>query len=638
MRLAGLRPLPPGARVPCRRACLCAGLLAAAVALPGLPLAAGPPPVAGGGPQARPPLIVAPTIVGMEVCDEAAADPAVTDFEAAAARCRQLGRTGARAVRELLDRLEPGGPAGEVQVGFTATLQLLGLYQRTPRGWEIDPARVDAFLRLITDVPRPVVVYLAANHFDAVGPLTRELSEDPRNLMQLPGGRSPIVEYFGNRVVPYTLLADPSIPVNRYRFEALRYVARRLQALPSAVQDRIVAVTLAGEVHQMFPDFENGMGDHGAQATTDYSPASVQGFRAFLAARYGTLQALNAHLGSAFASFADVQPPDRDARSDAAVPVLRHYDAAAAGSLAVAGWLWDPQGRIDGLDLYLDARYLGPVPRGFNRLDVYRTLEAVDSPNVGFRTDLDYRSLAPGRHLAQIVARIGPARYRAFDVPFTVLPRDRGTAASHRPPAVFGMQGMEALPDVRMSLDQPAPGAPGPSVLFNPLARDWNDYRAAQVVQWLQAFHAVAQEAGLPAAKLYSHQILPGVNSSWNPQLFAADGTFARSMPWKHGINLYGGATQSGWVRQFFSAEGIRDYGVPEFHPQQWKKDGAALAALEFQRAGGARFVSPYFFSVIPERLKKNTGQGIDRMELSPANPRDGSDRFYRALIDFARH
>ena len=623
--------------LPGSRARLCAGLLAGAAVLLG-PAGAQ---AASGHPQARPPLIVAPTIVGMEVCDEAAADPAITDFEAAAARCRQLGRTGARAVRDLLDRIEPGGPAGDVQAGFTATLQLLGLYHRTPRGWEIDPARVDTFLRLITDVPRPVVVYLAANHFDAVGPLTRELSEDPRNLMQLPDGRSPVVEYFGNRVVPYTLLADPSIPVNRYRFEALRYVAHRLQALPDAVRRRIVAVTLAGEVHQMFPDFENGMGNHGAQVTTDYSPASVEGFRAFLATRYGSLEALNAQLGSAFASLADVQAPARNARSDAAVPVLQHYDAAAAGSLAVAGWLWDPQGRIDGLDLYLDARYLGPVPRGFNRLDVYRTVQAIDTPNVGFRTDLDYRALPPGRHLAQLVARVGPARYRLFDVPFTVLPRDRQPMASRRPPAVFGMPGMEALPDVQASLDQPTAGTTGPSgpgVLFNPLARDWNDYRAAQVVQWLKAFHAIAQEAGLPADKLYSHQILPGVNSSWNPQLFAADATFRRSMPWKHGINLYGGATQSGWVRQFFAAEGIQEYGVPEFHPQQWKKDGAALSALEFQRANGARFVSPYFFSVIPERLKKNTGQGIDRMELSPSNARDGSDRFYRALIDFARH
>ncbi|NOJ99461.1 hypothetical protein HMI51_42105, partial [Corallococcus coralloides] len=89
--------------------------------------------------------------------------------------------------------------------------------------------------------------------------------------------------------------------------------------------------------------------------------AAREPFRAFLAKRYGSLQALNAQLGSAFTSFPEIQAPARDARSDAAIPVFQHYDASAAGSLAVSGWLWDPEGRIDGLDLYLDARYLGPI-------------------------------------------------------------------------------------------------------------------------------------------------------------------------------------------------------------------------------------------------------------------------------------
>ncbi|MDA8453552.1 hypothetical protein M4R22_02135 [Acidovorax sp. GBBC 3334] len=628
-------PSAPGVRRPAigRRLRTAAALLWLAAGLPQA-WAAAPAPVAA---APRPPLILAPTIVGMEVCDDVASDPTVTDFEAAAARCRQLGRTGARAVRELLDTLEPGGPAGDVQVGFTATLQLLGLYRRTPRGWEIDPALVDSYLRLITEVQRPVVVYLAANHFDAVGPLTRELSKDPRNLMLLPDGRAPEVDYFGHRVVPYTLLTDPDIPVNRYRFEALRYVARRLQALPAAVQDRIVAVTLAGEVHQFFPDFENGMGDHRAQKTTDYSAASVEGFRRYLERRDGSLAALNERLGARFASFAQIQAPRRDARADPQVPVLEHYDAAAAGTLAVAGWLWDPRGRIDGLDLYLDARYMGPVPRELHRLDVYRALEAVDTPNVGFRIDLDYRALPPGRHRAQIVARSGPARYRVFEVPFTVLPRDRAAALpTRRPPGVFGMADAGTLEGLLAHIDMPVPHTE-PAVLFNPLARDWNDYRAEQVAGWLKAFHAIARDAGLPASKLYSHQILPAVNSSWNPQLFAVEATLERSAPWKHGINLYGGATQNAWVQRFLAERGIQEYGIPEFHPQQWKRDGVALSALQFQRASGARFISPYFFSVIPARLKKNTGQGIDRMELSPGNPQDGSDRFYRALIEFAR-
>ena len=123
---------------------------------------------------------------------------------------------------------------------------MLALYQKTPKGWAIDTDVLDAYLRVISQVDRPVVVYLAADHFDSLGPLPTELAKDPRNLMHLAGGKPLELGYFGYRIIPYTLLADPAIPVNRYRFEALRHVAQKVAKLPAAVQKRIIAVTLAG--------------------------------------------------------------------------------------------------------------------------------------------------------------------------------------------------------------------------------------------------------------------------------------------------------------------------------------------------------------------------------------------------------
>ena len=184
------------------------------------------------------------------LCDAAALDLAVPSVEAAQALCRKQKSNGAAALARLLDTLEPGGAQGQVQVGYTITLQLLALYQRTPEGWTIDMERIDEMLRLITQVPRPVVLYLAADHFDSVGPLTQELLQEPRNLMQLADGKALELGYFGYRIVPYTLLTDASIPVNRYRYAALRAVAQRVQALPQAAQERIVAYTLAGELHR----------------------------------------------------------------------------------------------------------------------------------------------------------------------------------------------------------------------------------------------------------------------------------------------------------------------------------------------------------------------------------------------------
>lgn len=584
---------------------------------------------------ARAPFIIAPSIVGTMVCDEAASDPGIKTYDAAINLCHERRRTGAAAINRLLDTLEPGGPRGQVQIGFTATLQLLALYRRTATGWEIDTARVDEFLQLVADVKRPVVLYLAGDHFDSIGPLTDELEKDPRNLMQLPGGQPLELGYFGYRIAPYTLETDASIPVNRYRYEALRYVARRIKALPPEQQQRIVAITLAGELHHLFPDFEHGMGAHQNIRTTDYSPASVAGFRAYLAKQYGSIAALNRQAGTAYAAFSAVPAPSRDVSREPASSLAEHYDAFAAGTLPLSGWLWDPEGRVTNLDLYLDARYIGPIARGFNRLDVYRALDAVTTPNVGFRTDVDFSTLRPGKHMAQIVARAGTARYEVAKTEFTVMARDRREApTTRRPPEVFGLRAGSELAGVRSWLDLPQPQQ---GVLFNPLARDWNRYREQQVAAQLGEFYRIALGEGLPADKLYSHQIVPNVNSSWNPQLFAADQTLHGSLPWKHGINLYGGATDSDWVRGFLAERKIADYGVPEFNPQQWKRDGAHLAAMQSHYAGGARFISPYYFSVIPNRFKGSAENGVNRMELGPDNTKDGSDRFYRAIIEFAK-
>lgn len=585
-------------------------------------------------PPPRAPFIIAPTVEGLLLCDEATADARITTMDAAYTLCRQRKLDGAAAVSRLLDTLEPGGPKGQVQVGYTATLQLLGLYQRTPKGWAIDTARVDEFLRVITKVRRPVVVYLAADHFDSVGPITEDLLQDPRNLMQLRDGKPPELGYFGYRIMPYTLLTQDSIPVNRYRFEALRYVAQRVKTLPKAVQERIVAFTLAGELHQLFPDFENGMGAFQDIRVTDYSPASVADFRQWLATKYKTVAEFNARTGLAYASFDAIPAPSKDIRKEKLASFGEHYDAFAGGTLPLSGWLWDPQKKIAQLDVYVDGRHIAPMPRGLNRLDVYRAEESIHSPNVGFRYDFDYSALPPGRHRAQIVAQSNGSRYRIAEVEFIVVSRDQASVVQTKPAAVTSLKNAKALAGVRSWLDIPKSLQ---DVYFNPLARDWNLYRQWQVKEFLAEFHRRALQAGLPTHKLYSHQIVPGVNSTWNPALFAAEQTLEAGVPWKQGLNMYGGTTDSDWMRQFMAQRKITDYGVPEFNPQQWKRDGVHLAAMQSHYDAGARFISPYYFSVVPQRFKGGGEHGVNRMELAPDNPKDGSDRFYQALIEFAK-
>lgn len=580
------------------------------------------------------PFYVMPTIEGLYACEEGSVRAEIRSYAALNDWCIAHQLDASPAITRALDALEPGGPRGQVQVGFLANLQLLSLYRRQGQGWVIDDQRVDAFLRVVSRVPRPFVLYLAADHFDTQGPLTDELLKDQASLMQLNDGQAPLSGYFGYRIAPYTLLTDERILVNRYRFEALRHVARKIQALPSAVRQRMVAITLAGELHQMFPDFENGMGRFATPRVTDYSPASVQQFRTWLLRRHGSLARLNQALGMRFNSLDEVPAPGLAGQPGSTPTLAGHYDAWAGGQVTVGGWLWDPQRLVRTLDLFVDGRRVGPLERGLNRVDVYRAVDAVIDPNVGYRLRYDYRALPAGPHLAQVVAQAQGKRYLLGEALFNVS-REGGPAPAPKPPT--GLQGLlpaDALPGVKTWLDLPGEAQ---VLRHNPLAGEWNAFRAWQVEAFLSRFHEVALQAGLPADKLYSHQIAPAVNSSWNPDLFAVDDTLRANQAWKTGINLYGGAVNNSWLQRFLKQNRIHDYGVPEFNPQQWKRPGAHLDALQTHQSAGARFVSPYYLAVMPKRLSETSEHGVNAMALAPDNPRDGSDQFYEAIRTFSR-
>ena len=573
-------------------------------------------------------------VEGMYTCEKGLANLPRKPITEVNQYCIGQQLSGAVRIRQLLNQLEPGGPKGQVQVGFQATLQLLSLYIRHGKQWVIDEKTLDAYVQVITQVDRPVVVYLAADHFDTQGPLVDELVKDPQNLMQLQNGKPPLASYFGYRVVPFTLQSDDAIPVNRYRYAALRHVAKRLNALPKAVRDRIIAITLAGELHHMFPDFEGGTGKYEDMQVTDYSPASVAGFRSWLAQRYGSIEKLNTQHSFSFASFDHVSAPGKNIRKVPLNSFAEHYGAFADGLLPVAGWLWDPQRQVKQLDLYVDGKLVGTMTRGFNRLDVYRAVAGVTDPNVGFRLDFDFSQWPVGQHLAQVVAQAEGGLHLVEEVKFVQVPRDQSAVKSGTPKGLTKLKSLTGLSGVKASLDMPRPLQ---DVYFNPLARDWNEYRAWQVRAFMARFYQVAIEAGLPKDKLYSHQILPRVNSSWNPQLFAADQTLTADTPWKTGLNLYGGATDSDWVRHFLAQRKINDYGVPEFNPQQWKRPDASLNAMKSHYLAGARFISPYYLSLVPDRYRGGVKHEVNAMELRADNPKDGSSQLYQAIRELAR-
>lgn len=583
----------------------------------------------------RPTFYIAPAIEGLYFCDEGASKVALTSVEDVTNYCLNRKLDGAKAITRLLDTLEPGGAVGQVQIGYQATLQLLSLYKKVGATWQIDSTKLDAFARLLTQVKRPVVVYLAADHFDSQGPITDELLKDPDNLLALSDGEAPISGYFGYRIAPYTLRTHESIPVNRYRYTALRHVAAKLIAMPQEVQNRIVAITLAGELHQLFPDFESGTGRFESMRVTDYSPGSISEFQNWLGRKFGTIQKFNLKHALNYKNFSEVLPPSKDIRTQKLSKFEEHFDAYAAGSLPVSGWLWDADNQLEKIALYVDGEFHSIIPYGLNRLDVYRAVDSVTSPNVGYRIDLDYTRMTYGKHSIDVIGQFSAGQYSLGRAEFKVMRKDRLDSKESNKAKPLSFPPVSKLKSVKTWLDLPNPMQ---DVHFNPLAMEWNEFRRWQVKQFLKNFYEIAIRAGLPKEKLYSHQILPEINSSWNEQLFASRDTLTEMSPWKLGVNLYGGATNSSWVQAFLQTRKAGAYGVPEFNPQQWKSPTAHRDAIAKQYDAGARFISPYYFSLVPTRFKDKAPNAVAATEIRSDNTKEGSDLFFRAIVDFARY
>ncbi|QNP49969.1 beta-galactosidase [Diaphorobacter aerolatus] len=586
--------------------------------------------IAADGLMPRAPLLITPMVSGILLCNEGNQRTELTTLEQIEEWCEKNHQTRDLAAKAALDELEPNGPAGKVQLGYTLLVPLLELYEKQGNDWRISPARAKKYLNVISVIDRPVVVYLMGDHYDSSSALSQELARDPQNLLAYASGPVPVTRYIGHGIIPFTLRTDENIPVNRYRFQALRYMTQQLRALDAPTRSRIAAVTLAGEIHHMYPDFENGVGEFDHIKVTDYRPESQQEFRAWLKDKYGTVERLNRKLGFRYAAMADIEAPSLDIRTQPLKTFAQHYDAYAAGTLPMSGWLWDPEKKIDQITLHVDGKFHAAVAVGLGRMDVYRAKPEVTTPNTGFRGLIDFSAMAPGKHVAQMVASSKGKRFLLGEREFVVVPPDQSsTSAIPQPQRLKGLPEAGELASVQLWLDRPKPLQ---DVYYNPMAREWNRFRAHQVNQLLDHFYRIARAEGLPADLLYSHQIIPETNGAWNPVLFASDQSISNTTPWRTGINQYGA---SPYVFEYLNERLVRAYGVPEFNPLQGRNPEAARAALVRHYQAGARFVSPFFISVVPARLRAADDKRL--FDIATDNPVDGNDAFHDTLQWFVR-
>ena len=549
----------------------------------------------------------------------------------------QCGLTVDLFLQNFLDSLQPH-PAAGIRLGYMMSINVYELFSQDDAGqWHFDPARMEFFTNLFRAVDRPVVINLRANHF--VGDderLVAQLMADESSFALLNDGSPVKVEYYQNPVFAPNFTLDESIPLNHYRFEGFRQAASLLSVFDRRNPGIIHAITLAGEIHHFLPELANpqAAGQFAGARMTDYSPLSIRDFASWLEVRHHDLAQVNERFGTSFGSWQEIEPPRWDLRTRPTALRWSHMDSYANGQLPVFGWFHPP---LNGsLKVYLDGAPIGIAEYGLSRLDVYDAVSSLGESDVGFRFDLDFRKLPPGRHVLHVVlVRPNGERFLVGSRGFSIV---RQFGEDQPAGAAFG--DLDNLPDCVARGNQFAWLDHPPQDLclqFNPYACEWQEFREYQVQALLLKFADLAVEAGIPAEKLYSHQIMPQFEGSWNRVAFAVPAKPAADSPFSPGITLYGGSAVYRGMGEYM--QGMR-YGVPELHPRMGKmiSRDVFLKTLEYHRDLGASFVCPYFMGLREPEGRKYMSDPSNLAEallIHPLNLAVGSLYFYSALMKF---
>src|SRR5512140_2400415 len=231
-------------------------------------------------------MLLAPMIGVIEPCIFSPAPAAEPQDEELGRRCSGPNGSASALVESTLSELvPPGSRPGRYQLGYTLPVPLLKLFKRAGRDWVIDNDAVGRLVRTIRDTERPVIVYLFSDHFGVNAPIEEALEADPSNLSATPLGPLQRDKYYGSDIFSWSI-ASTSNEITQRRVQATRAVLGQICKLGPQQLARIRGVTLLGELHHLFPNFESGMGFGMPYLVSDYTDTSKVGFRAFLQQKY----------------------------------------------------------------------------------------------------------------------------------------------------------------------------------------------------------------------------------------------------------------------------------------------------------------------------------------------------------------
>ena len=565
-------------------------------------------------------LTLAPMIGGLDHCLQNTPNTTIP------AHC--LGPTGSAAplVQATLQRLgESRSP--DLALGYTLKAPLLDFLRQQEGLWVVDAAAVQRLVNTIAEIDRPTVLYLFSTHFATGAPAEAQLARDSNNLAHSPLGPLPLDSYYGSTIYPWSV-ARTDNEISQRREQVIAAITQALCQQPQFVQQRIAGITLLGEVHQLFPHFQSGMGFAEGYAITDYSPTSIAGFRTFLADRFGTIERLNQLLGSDFSSWHAVLPPDRDIRRTPLQHYWQHIDAFAHGSLPVSGWVAPDAGRPadpDKVLVYLDGILQARTPVGLGRQDVAQAKPELGTADLGWRYDLDFTKLAPGIHQIDLFLERTQTPLKHLGTRhISIMERSQKTPSPA--PLAPLPQAEPAPPGLEFYIDSPQEAS---SYFYNPLVPLWHSFRNQQVRGYVEHFGHLVQQSCLGQRPIYSHQLIPYGNPSWDAHKYAVDASLQPMHGLRPGFSLYGESAYGISFGRWLQGSGHSQYGITEFHPLKAMTRHELAQVLEQHRRRGAQFVSMFLDSKADEKLSASS---LSIFSFDPGNTQFGSSTLYESL------
>lgn len=575
------------------------------------------------------PLLLAPMIGVIDTC-VAPTSEAPSPSQDASLRLRCTGKEGSAAalVESTLSALQPQRNTSSYTLGYTLPVPLLKLFRRSNDGqWEIDSERIGRLVRTVRDTDRPLVLYLFSTHFSSGSELERDLAKDPANLSATRDGPLAESSYYGTPIYNWNF-SRTDTPLTQRRIQATTALLRAICRLPPHDLAKIKGVTLLGELHHLFPNFQGGMGFDMPYRVTDYGSVSMAGFRTYLQREFHRIDRLNHILGTNYENFEAIRPPSKDIRTETLARYAEHMDSFAQGSFPVTGWAHVPQrpnAPLAWVRVYRDGVFVGKTAVDKTRQDVLEAKPEFGNANTGWRIDMDFKRIPTGKHQIDVFLQRTPGRLEHLGTRHITI-MDRYQRSPKSWPQEHLPRSTAADPAVQSSIDLPKEQS---SYYYNPLVSYWHQFRQLQVVNYLKYFDGVVSTSCLGSIPHYTHQIFPQANPSWDDNKFGMESSLAGISGIRLGVSLYGEASYGASFEKWHERMGRPVYGVTEFHPLKAMTETQLQSVLQKHAEQGAAFVS---FFLEPTWNDEEVKRLANPFAFDPNNTQHGSSALYGAM------